>query len=225
LRWAPGLIAWSLVGPASAAPIVDQQFHGDGQTYAPIGGELQRAQTFTAGIAGQLTSFEVTIADSDFDPDDADLTWAVFRTQGGVPEEAPIAEGRVAVALEFAAELFSVDVSGSAIQVSPGDVLAFGIGNSASRLGDQAWFLFGTHASEGATYPLGAPFLRVTDGSSPGFETWTRDGTDLDWHFTTRVDPAIVPEPASALLVGTGLWRIAARRLRGNQRRGPAKPG
>jgi hypothetical protein len=198
---------------AHAAPIVDQQFHGSTSTYGLIGGEIERAQTFTVGVAGQLTAFDASLSMNLFFGNVEDLMWGIFATTNGVPDEVPLASGILEVALSSLARPVTVDVSSAFIQVMPGDVLAFGLTNTSARLADESWFIYGERVTTGGGYLRGAAFLRVTDGSSPGFETWNPT-PDVDWRFTTFVDPVVVPEPNTALLFATGVLLLRASNRR-----------
>lgn len=204
----------SLACAAAAAPVVDQDAVPGGRSYGVIGGEIERAQSFTAGSAGQLTSFEVTLARDGVDGGEGSLTWGIYALGGGVPSETPFAQGLQLVTFELGnrEQVVSVDVSASAIFVAPGEVLAFGIGNGAAHSVDDPWFVYGKSAGEGELYSGGMAFLRITDGSQPAFATWTADPPDFDWTFRTFVDPEAVPEPHALLLAALAAACLAARR-------------
>jgi hypothetical protein len=197
--------------------MVDQQFPGTQRTYGAFGGVVERAETFTVGIAGRLTSFDVLlwVASSTYDPAlGPDLTWSIFATDGVTPYETPLASGILKVDLT-GETMVSVDTSQASIFVTPGQVLALAVGNTSPSFGDQAFFIYGESASENSyygLYPGGSSFLRVTDGSDPLLVGWTRE-EDVDWTFTTYVDPAAVPEPTASLLLvlsAAALLRVRA---------------
>jgi hypothetical protein len=204
----------ALTSSAVGAPVVDAEYQAYGRTYALIGGPLQRAQTFTVGLAGRLTSFSFEL-EEDGDVPPTSLTWGIYSTTSEIPDELPIASGIQPVTFDYSQQhlVVTVDVSGAAIAVSPGEMLAFGLGNLGATLADVPWFIFGTSASENTLYPGGDAFIRVIDGSEPDIATWTLT-PDVDWRFTTYVDPVLAPEPESVWLIGASFLAVAGLKLR-----------
>ncbi len=154
------------------------------------------AQTFTVGLAGDLSAIDVHIAADLFS---GPLLFDIRSVVGGVPQEADapvLVSGTVAAADIIAAngsgvrDFFRIDFSGSAIPVLPGEMYAIVLRTSSPFL--LSW----TGAEEG--YGGGSGFFR----SSNQQPTW--GGSFGDLGFKTFVEVSVVPEPSSLALAGIG---------------------
>lgn len=179
-----------------AASMLDQAFEGEwiGEAHNGI---LYRAQTFTVGLSGLLTGFEVYMngpgGTSDFE---------IWSTAGGAPEAIPgtaLAAGTVSFGASEA--WVAADLSASSLNVTAGDVLAL-VQIGGNSTGSGSWFV-------GANgYAGGAAFITTTSAPSGA---WVNVGEDF--LFRTFVDPdavAAVPLPPALYLFGSGLLGLAA---------------
>jgi hypothetical protein len=191
LLWAP---------TAHAVSTLDQAFEGPLDIFAP-NDALYRAQTFTVGLSGLLTRFEVPMrgsvggGTSDFE---------IWGTSGGVPEAIPgttLAAGTVSFGNGQA--WVGADISASGLNVTAGDILALvQIGGSSTGSGDWA-------GTDGGGYAGGVGFSTFNaDPSGAWHDHLVNDGGVDDFGFRTFVDPdgvAAIPEPATVVLMGLGL--------------------
>jgi PEP-CTERM motif len=129
--------AWSvgvflLLGETGfAAEMLDQQndiVSGFGDTVSAFSQEL--GQTFTVGIAGQLTRIEIYMAKISAS-DSAVVT--LFDTSGGLPSTA-LGTALVDSAAMSGTNYVSFDFSSYDLDVDVGDVLAFGMSSTAGGL-------------------------------------------------------------------------------------------
>ena len=186
--------------PASAVPILDQEYApGDYDLTSGIS-YTDKAQVFTVGLGGTLSSFEFDVTGS------GDLTYEIRATVGGVPTPVtspPLTSGTVTLPADW--QFVSVDVSSAGIPVSPGDELAIvgriTLGASGSWRGR-------------ASAPLYAGGGNYYRNPGSGTTNWTSTGNH-DLAFRTYVETGQpIPEPCTLVLVGLGLTGLVARRRR-----------
>ena len=201
--------AFALAAPqASAAPILDQSFDAN-----PAGGNFvlgitsagaveDLAQTFTAGLTGDLVQVDVQIWNLiSFGVPSAtgDITLEIQTTSGGAPSGTVLATETimsVSVPTTGGTVPFTNVVLSAPFGVTAGDILAIVLLYSGP--GNYLWRFSG-----GDLYAPGGIFPRLNAGS------WV--GPFGDGGFQTWVD---VPEPSALLLLSLGALVVLRRRRR-----------
>ena len=125
----------------------------------------------------------------------------VLRTMNGVPTTAVVSLSLQPAQYASSGWQFAADLRPFAVAVSPGDVLAIQLRSDTAG----GWNFESEYPND--VYARGTSFELV------GPSEWLH--TRSDFFFRTYVDPAPVPEPSSAVLVGVAacaaLWRARRR--------------
>jgi hypothetical protein len=217
---AAAVVVMGISLPVHADPILDQSVpHPGGSSgHGIIARDIAMAQTFTVGVTGVFSALDLFISrfpDDGFGP----LLVDIRPTIDGMPVEsdalalAVVSVPATAVTVGFGAFPLRVDFSSAGLTVATGQMLAFVLRSPETPL---------TGSSSSAEYALfavdddytrGRPFSRAPSFGYPVFH-----GTDAfaDFAFRTYVDPgtAPVPEPASILLLASGVAAMAGRHMR-----------
>lgn len=193
--FAAGLLVVSAAQAARAVPTYDQSFAGP-YDVANVNGLLYRAQTFTVGVSGLLTRFEVAMSGSG-----ASL-FEVWSAPSGVPQAIPGTPLASATVFFNGTGFVGTEISSFGLNVTAGEILALvQVGNSSTGFGSWQGTFAGGY--------LGGSFFS-TVSTMPG-GAW--NDLEQDGGFRTFVDAA-VPEPSILALVGLGLAGIRYNRSR-----------
>lgn len=214
---------------ASAAPVVDQA-HGPTTNLmsSDIGYFASQipwaAQSFTVGLAGELSAVDVLVSKSTTTGyDDAvygPLKVSIFGVSGGQPSTALATTTIAASNIGYAPNdgvWMNIDLSTHHLQVASGDQLAIVL----HRLGTGTAYDNDTYY--GFSLPIywfGSVFGDYSGGgafNTPGDGTWNAlnsgPTTGMDFGFRTYV-AAPVPEPGAWWMVAAGLCVVGALRRR-----------
>jgi hypothetical protein len=197
---------------AQAVTVLDQSFDpAVPNIFSGVGVEVDKAQTFTVGLAGTLVRVDVNISRSvpppPFPPPD-DLILDIRPTTAGVPIEdntATLAQLVVpALTIPTVQDFVSFDLSAFGLAVTAGDVLALALRAPGSSPSGYAW----VGASPGG-YAGGGEFFRNAGLPLLPVLVWTPalnvSGVEDDLAFRTFVEvPAGVPAPGSFALLAIG---------------------
>ena len=198
-----GVVIVALNHSAGEAQVVDQSFTNPPYSSAAVTsltGDTLFAQSFTAGLTGQLTGADVLVFDgtSGFGgnpPPVSDMTVQIRAVSGGVPTDTVLASYTVPASNLVAnpnGQFTHVDFP-TGVSVTPGQVFALTIGGAGVGCYLQA--------GADATYAGGQAFVKSHAGY-PWAPYPDPGGRTADFLFRTYVD---VPDPASAKMVSSQL--------------------
>lgn len=202
-----GAAAAVLAAPASAVPVLDQQFDplGVATFSAGIYATLSRAQTFTAGLTGTLTGVSIMLNEQT--ALGGLFTLSILNAVGGRPVGSGatlFSQSYEVAGLPYGPWNFDdrfFDLSSAAISVVAGTQYALAVtyaGVNGAPTGPGIWLLW--DASNRSNYERGALF----QGDGDLVTTWAVDSLEIgyDVSFKTYVDTArsTVPEPATGWL-------------------------
>ncbi|MDX2130829.1 MAG: hypothetical protein SFY69_02105 [Planctomycetota bacterium] len=195
-------------GTAVAQPAVDQDnllpaFFFGGAIIREVG----RAQTFTVGLGGTLTSVDLQLWRSPSTPL-PDVTFTLLGTTPlGFPDPANVLATRTIPITSIPESTFipdppfppiTVDLAADMIPVQPGEVYAIAL--TRAGLGSPPWVLWGS--SGGESYAGGNGYFIQPNGQG-----WQIG--DADFGFRTVVN---VPAPGAAVFAGLLFAPLARRR-------------
>lgn len=210
--------------PALAVPVLDQSV-----TYPASGGisaysiyetptnQYVLAQTFTAGISGQLTAVGLGL----FDKATENLTVSILGTSGGLPDLAAVLASGTLTPSDVDNDPFSlesVDFSSYLLDVAAGEMYAILLSSTTPFQQEYNWTrgsfdtFTGDDLSPADPYAGGVGYFSNNGGS-----TWTAlTNFSQDFSFQTFVDPNPVPEPGSVgfLVLGLAFYRLLSARRR-----------
>lgn len=213
-----------LLSPAFAVPIVDQS-----NTYPSSGGistytiyetpenQYVLAQTFTAGISGQLVAVNLGLVDKAYE----DLTISIVETSsGGLPEFSgtPLATGTLTPDdVDWDSfSLETVDLSSFMLNITASEMYAIVLSSSTPLQHEYDW-------TRGSFDPYTGDDLSALDPYAGGAGYFSDDGGatwspltsySQDFSFQTIVDPNPVPEPGTFMLLIAGISGFSAFRRR-----------
>jgi hypothetical protein len=173
---------------ASAAVVLDQQndLTGSGTADSTSGGYTENAQTFTVGVTGTLARIEIQAVR--FFGSEGNLIVSVYNTTGNTeatrfPDSTSLASRSMAFNLVpttgYAYQVF--DFTSSAIPVTAGTVMAFGVGSTANSATGGIRSSFDQN-----TYAGGKAVNRVANPNGP----WQNFPVQHDYGFKIYVDSA-----------------------------------
>jgi len=205
--WVMGLMVFVAASApqAMAVSVLDQQ-----NVFTSSIGDTANAfsqsigQSFTVGIAGELTQVDVYVTRFGFTTDN--LVFRLYSTDGGGMPNVQLGTDlfRTPADIPTTAEFETFDVSAFNVSVNVGDVLALVI----TSTGSTSYIL---PFSETSLYAGGQPVRQVMN--IPPDPWQPNPGVTRDYGFRTFVEP--IPEPAAMGLLGVaGMFAIGRRRDR-----------
>ena len=205
-----------LVARAEATVILDQEFDpGSPSVNRGLWSSITAGQTFTVGVAGTLSGFDVWLQKFDSPPDADQVLWELQSTASGFPDGTVLASGSIPFSsvpptVGSDGNFVSVDVLAHGIAVTPGDLLAIVI-SGTPRCPDPA-VRWGGDFGPRAVYPGGQGVILTRTGWM--IDLAGRDQEPIDWGFRTRVETSRVPAPTTIVLLLTGAAAHVGRRRR-----------
>ena len=196
-----GVLAIATPRQAAAAPILDQSCCGGSTNLTATFTTLTRAQTFTVGMTGVLTSADVLLSLNGGGTVQFDILGGFADGASLAGIGAPLASYNFSWAVGTASPTyFNLDFADLA--VSAGDFLAIVMRHSVNG----GWI-----GSTGNPYAGGEAL--TTTFPAPGTFTNNLFGSS-DFGFRTYVEIAAVPEPATLTLLGCAIGTTLMRRSR-----------
>ncbi len=188
-----------------AVPILDQQYGLiDRGGYGSIGFNT-KAQTFTVGLDGYFTGFEIPLTGL------GSATFEVQKTVNGVPVfgSSPIASSTIEISLTQTPTWFLFDISSYNISVKTGDILAL-VASDYSTVNNSPinWRGAGPSIPDPRTYDRGA-FYSTTFQSPDTYVLSSSLSVLEDFSFRTYVDNqpmSTVPESSTLLNLIIGFF-------------------
>lgn len=210
------------VQSAIAAPVLDQSViypvSGGISSYTIYETPTNRyvlAQTFTAGISGQLTAINLGL----FDKATEDLTISILGTSGGLPDLTQLLISGTLTPSDVDNDPFTletVDFSSYLFDVVAGNMYAIMLSSTTPFLREYDWTRGSFDTFTGDPLSPADPYAGgVGYFSNDGGTTWTAlMNFSQDFSFQTFVDPNPVPEPGSIglILMGLVLCRVLSAR-------------
>lgn len=210
--------------PAVAVPVIDQSViyptSGGSSSYSIYETPTNQyvlAQTFTAGISGQLTAVNLGL----FDKAVENLTVSILGTSGSLPDLTnPLLSGTLTPS-DVDNDPFSletVDFSSYLFDVVAGEMYAIMLASTTPFQQEHNWTRGSFDTFTGDDLSPADPYAGgVGYYSNNGGSTWTAL-TDFsqDFSFQTIVDPNPVPEPGSIgfIIAGLAFYRFLSSRRR-----------
>lgn len=208
-------------GRAHAGGVLDQSNVVSSFIFdAAVVDQVSRGQTFTVGLAGELSQVNLEIYKSTNTV--VDPTFEILGTTGGVPDDTKVLYQATIPLSDIptfdtpptgAVPMTSVDVSSAGIVVTPGEVLALTL--SRNGPGGPPWLLWRQGIGG---YAGGNSYDSIPPGSP-----WTVDGS-YEGGFQTFVSPQSVPEPSSVVMLLIGVGCVVGP-LRQRVKKGCSRPG
>ena len=216
------VVALLLIGSSALhAQTLDQTVSSPGGFLHNVNAAADWAQTFTVGLAGQLTRVDLEVV-KEATTTTLPLRVEVRRTTPagfpGADDVDVLATGSIAASLlptyqesgppnPFWAP---VDLTGANLRVSPGDVLALVLRSSEPNEPFQRGYMWWSYPQGRDEYPGGDAFRRFQGGT---FERMTGN-VATDSGFRTYV---LVPEPAAVATMLAAASAVLLRRRRPNR--------
>jgi len=185
--------------PANATGTLDQEFVLlTGTASQSLWSNYSFGETFTVGLDGTLTTFEVQLSNSAGVTSGVD--WEVQSTAGGLPDGTVLASGTISgSSVPSAPTWISVDVSSAGVTVASGEVYAIVLTGQEVFPDPRIHWLAGLNAD--ATYAGGEKVTKSNPSGSWAFSS----STPTDYLFRTYV-----PEPGQTSLTITALCALFA---------------
>ena len=203
-------IGWNPARAQANPILLDQQNIGTRIGGIGVSGTITIAETVSVGISGILTQLDLNV----FNPNPGStefpdsLTIGINRTSAGQPGSAVLQSMTVSLADVTTDRSSITSFTGWNVDVQAGDVLAIVLSTGAR--GNYGWGTSCCYAGGDMFESFGSGFTPIFPNTSP---------IPADFRFRTFVDSSgttvsATPEPASLLLLASGLTAAFVRRAR-----------